>query len=56
MTVKVGGRSYLVGVISFGFRCNEKGFFGVSMAVTHFASWIRSVMRSPADPPGIVTS
>jgi len=40
------GRAYLVGVISFGYKCLQKGFYGVSTSVTHFLPWISKVVSA----------
>ncbi|XP_050433643.1 venom protease-like isoform X2 [Adelges cooleyi] len=41
-----GKQYYLVGVVSFGFKCAEPGYPGVYTRVTHFVEWIAGRMNN----------
>lgn len=45
LLVTLDGRAILIGVITFGYKCSEDGYSGVSTTVSHFSTWMSTVIR-----------
>ena len=37
-----GDRAYLIGIVSYGYRCAEPGYPGVYTRITKFTDWIQN--------------
>lgn len=48
MIIYQNNRAYLVGVVSFGFRCSEPDFPGVYTRVTEYNDWVISKLQGRA--------